>query len=588
MRSLIGFIRFFFGLRGPTLVYLLALMLAASLLDVMSVGMFLPLFEGQDSNSQISRAVAQAFEWLGLPFSFLVLLAVMVLFFFLSGAFKVATECYVGRVSADLLVDIRRRFTERIFEADYLYFLQRDRGYFNNAMTVEFPKLVFAFRMFASVLNHIVFAVISLAAPLLLAPALTLASLAVVSPAVILVKRINARTQGYSNLTSKHSALLQAFMIQTLGHYKYLKSTQSQESILSKVARESEELGGLEFRQAVLQAVTAHGFAPLVILFIAALLFHQVHLLGRPMVEVGFVLYLLKRAFDQALGVQENYRKFLQSMGSINVYKTLDQELEVHCEKTRPQGARPDFSRPIRLEDVAFAYGDGPLVLKGLNLVIPPRATVALVGESGAGKSTLAALLTGVLKPTEGRILLGDQDYADLNQAELRQKIGYVTQEGVVFNDTITNNVTLWGDGQDQDRIKAALRRAHLEEFVASLPRGPETIMGDEGLRVSGGQRQRLNIARELFKDVSLLIFDEATSALDTGSEQKIQRSIEDLRGAKTTILIAHRLSTVKESDLIVVLDRGRIVEQGDFGQLYASGGLFRRMVDLQAADRGG
>ena len=210
-----------------------------------------------------------------------------------------------------------------------------------------------------------------------------------------------------------------------------------------------------------------------------------------------------------------------------------------------------------------------------------------MVGASGAGKSTFATLLTGMLKPTSGEILLGDQSFANLDKQLLRQGIGYVTQESVIFNDSIRNNITLWSDDADDDKIKVAAARAYLTEFVEGLPEGYETTMGDSGINISGGQRQRINIARELYKDVKLLIFDEATSSLDTQAERAIQRNIDEFRGDKTVVIIAHRLSTVKNSDMIFVVKDGKITEQGPYDDLYALGGEFTTMVNRQALSGG-
>ena len=239
--------------------------------------------------------------------------------------------------------------------------------------------------------------------------------------------------------------------------------------------------------------------------------------------------------------------------------------------------------QPITFRDVSLSYGEANEVLKGVDLTIRPRQTVALVGASGAGKSTLVTLLTGILRPDSGKILMGNEGYPDIDQAALRRGIGYVTQESVIFNDTISNNITLWSDNGSDERLKSVVVRAYLKEFIDGLPDGYGTVMGDGGLNVSGGQRQRISIARELFKDVKLLIFDEATSSLDTLAEQEIQGDIDEFQGEKTVVIVAHRLSTVRNCDWIYVLKDGAIVEEGSYGDLYLRGGEFKTMVDRQA-----
>ena len=245
----------------------------------------------------------------------------------------------------------------------------------------------------------------------------------------------------------------------------------------------------------------------------------------------------------------------------------------------------PDFELPMRLDNVSFGYdGSSSPVLDGVSLVIPPRSKVAFVGASGTGKTTLATLLTGILRPTSGVISIGDVPYSRIDQNRLREGIGYVTQESVIFNDTVRNNVSLWDENENSlEKVKPAARTAHASEFIEHLPDSYDTLLGDNGMKISGGQRQRVSIARELYKNARVLIFDEGTSALDTESERIIQDNIDELRDNTTIVLIAHRLSTVRNSDMIFVLDEGRIVEQGTYDYLYAIGGRFTEMVDQQA-----
>ena len=193
-------------------------------------------------------------------------------------------------------------------------------------------------------------------------------------------------------------------------------------------------------------------------------------------------------------------------------------------------------------------------------------------------------MLTGILRPTSGDISIGGVPYSRIDQRRLREGIGYVTQESIIFNDTVRNNVSLWDEDENSlENVIPAARAAHASEFIEDLPAGYDTLLGDNGMKISGGQRQRVAMARELYKNARVLIFDEGTSALDTESERIIQENIDELRDNTTLILIAHRLSTVRNSDMIFVLDGGRVIEQGTYEYLYALGGRFAAMVDQQA-----
>jgi subfamily B ATP-binding cassette protein MsbA len=241
------------------------------------------------------------------------------------------------------------------------------------------------------------------------------------------------------------------------------------------------------------------------------------------------------------------------------------------------------FRGEIRFESVSFAYPGRASVIQDFELAIPKGTVVALVGPSGAGKTTLVNLLPRFMDPQLGRITVDGVDLRDLTLASLRASIGLVTQEVILFDDTIRHNVAYGREDVPEAEIRSALVAANAEAFVDAVPGGLDARIGEAGGRLSGGQRQRLAIARALLKDPPILVLDEATSALDTESERAVQEALERLMTGRTTIVIAHRLSTVRRADVIVAMEQGRIVERGTHAELMAAGGLYRRLHDLQA-----
>jgi ATP-binding cassette subfamily B protein len=240
----------------------------------------------------------------------------------------------------------------------------------------------------------------------------------------------------------------------------------------------------------------------------------------------------------------------------------------------------------VTFEDVHFAYEPERPILAGVSFAIPPGTTLAVVGPSGAGKSTLARLLYRFYEPTGGSIRIDGQDIAQVTQDSLRAAIGIVPQDTVLFNDTIGYNIAYGRDGARDDEIRSAARGAAIDRFIAALPQGYESMVGERGLKLSGGEKQRVAIARTLLKNPPILILDEATSALDSRTEEAIQATLDAVARNRTTIIIAHRLSTIVEADRIIVLDAGRVAETGTHAELLRAGGLYAELWARQAAER--
>ena len=264
------------------------------------------------------------------------------------------------------------------------------------------------------------------------------------------------------------------------------------------------------------------------------------------------------------------------------IFEFLDAPFDVHdAPNARPFGA---ISNNIRFDNVSFEYEAARPVLQNIHLDIPAGSVVALVGPSGAGKSTLADLVARFYDPTEGRIFIDDIDLREFQIHSLRSNLGIVAQDTVLFHDTVRANIAYALPGATTEDVERAARAANAHEFIEQLPDGYETVLGERATRLSGGQRQRLAIARAILRDPPILILDEATSALDSESERLVQEAMEKLLRGRTVFVIAHRLSTVRNADQIVVLQDGRIVQRGAHDALLAEGGLYRHLYRLQFA----
>jgi ATP-binding cassette subfamily B protein len=299
-------------------------------------------------------------------------------------------------------------------------------------------------------------------------------------------------------------------------------------------------------------------------------------------VLVSTLLTQLFRPLDLLGMVYRTIRQGVTDMGAM--FDLIDTPTEV---RDAPEAPALEVTRGhVRFENVRFGYDPDRLILKGIDLDVPAGTTLAVVGPSGAGKSTLARLLFRFYDPTGGRITIDGQDIAGVRQDSLRSAIGIVPQDTVLFNDTVGYNIAYGRAGANADEIAAAARGAAIEPFIQSLPDGYDTRVGERGLKLSGGEKQRVAIARTLLKNPPVLILDEATSALDSRTEAEILGTLEAIEQGRTTIVIAHRLSTVVHADRIVVLEAGEVVESGTHAELLRLGGVYAEMWARQAAER--
>jgi ATP-binding cassette subfamily B protein len=275
------------------------------------------------------------------------------------------------------------------------------------------------------------------------------------------------------------------------------------------------------------------------------------------------------------------YREIKQSLTDLDrMFGLLERRREVDDRPGAP--ALEVRAGVVRFEDVRFAYDPARPILHGVSFEIPAGRTLAVVGPSGAGKSTLARLLFRFYDVTGGRITIDGQDLRDVTQASVRAAIGIVPQDTVLFNDTIRYNIAYGRPGAGGDEVEAAARAAHIHDFVVGTPAGYDTMVGERGLKLSGGEKQRVAIARTLLKNPPILIFDEATSALDSANERAIQTELQSVAQNKTTLVIAHRLSTVVDAHEILVMEAGRIIERGTHAELLARQGRYASMWALQ------
>jgi len=572
--SLIHYFKVVYGYAGRKLYILLLLFLFAGLSESIGVSMLLPVLnidKAVSDQDQYTKTIYCFLESLGINISLFSLIILLLIAFLFKGAFVFLQKTFSSYIRLNLIKDIRMDFCNKYKGMKYSYYTNTSIGYLNNIITTEINRGVAALNRYTVVIGSLIFILIYISFAIIINYKMTFVALFLSLLLFTLMRSLSRLSRKISLLVSETNAQIQSLLIQTIYNYKYIKATDSFTHIFKHLFAKINKNYGYYFKSSVLTSIPSSIIEPISVLLISGLVLYYVGFQGKSIAEIFVLVIFFYKAFSYVFIFQSNWQKFNASLGGLEVIVKADRVLDKNIELSGTN-IIANFNRRIELKDVNYSYGSRK-VLFGVNLAIQKNKCIGIVGESGAGKTTLFDIFTGLLTPQYGKISIDGIDYSELELSSLRNIIGYVTQEPVIFNDTIANNISFWEcDSQEEickKMIKDATVLANCDRFIDEAEMGLETIIGDKGVRLSGGQRQRIAIARELFKRPEIMIFDEATSSLDTESEQLIQQSINSLKGERTIVLIAHRLSTVKNCDYIYVLKEGRIVEEGSFDELY-------------------
>ncbi|REL38574.1 ABC transporter ATP-binding protein [Rhodohalobacter sp. SW132] len=598
--SLISTIKFYFSVYrrfiGRRVYIVFVLTAAVAIAEGLGITLLLPLIEAADAGgstdrevSGVTAALTSFLDYVGIGSSMVGILLFIGVVFIGKGVLKFGEGAYMSYLKARLMVEIKGKMFDAYSTMDYGYYIERNTGHFINIINGQIGSFIGSFKTFKSFLSTIIMTVAYLSVAVLLAWRFALMALVVGVIILFLFRWLNEFVKDLSRKAAAEASELNKFLVQSLQGFKYLASTSEMSFLKNGIYGSIKKLSEYQYKKGLASSFTTAIKEPVSVLFLLFVIIIQVAVFDAPVAPIFVALILFHRGMQQVIGVQKEWQATLDNAGSLEM--VIDEFNSVRSQQ-EPVGKIevPKLSDSISFEDVSYAYNiDDGDVLKNIDLKIPVNQTVAFVGESGAGKSTLIDMLTLMLRPRLGEIYIDGVAGSDVERKSWRSQIGYVSQETVVFDDTVANNINLWkgdyeNDPEVRERVCEAAEKAYALDFINELPDGFDTVVGDRGVRLSGGQRQRLFIARELFKMPNLLILDEATSALDSDSESFIQQSIDNLKGSMTVVIIAHRLSTIKNSDKIYVLDEGRVVEYGSYDELTVErNGRFREMVEMQS-----
>lgn len=491
---------------------------------------------------------------------------------------------YVGQ---SVVRDLRNSLYSKITFQSLGFFLKNPTGRLMSAVTNDIEKIQHAVSQVAADFLKQTFTLVGLLSVLLYVDwKLTLISLLVlplvIVPSVRIGRTIRVATRSSQDKLGEMNNILQ----ETFTGNRIVKAFGMEAFEIGKFKVAAQRLFRTNLRW-----IRAHAISAPLMEFLGAvtvallLLYARNEILKNTQTMGGFIafLYALIKMYSPIKRLSGVNNAFHQAVGaSDKVFEYLDAEEEI---KERPGAVTiPTFRDRIVFEKISFDYGEGTELLRDINLEVRAGTVIAIVGTSGAGKTTLVNLMPRFYDVTEGRILIDGTDIRDMTLASLRQQIAMVTQETILFNDTVLNNICYGRQPATEERVVAAAKAALADEFIGHLPEGYQTVLGEHGQRLSGGQRQRIAIARALMKDAPILILDEATSELDSESEALVQEALANLMVGRTVFVIAHRLSTIRGAHRIIVLENGTIAGAGTHEDLLSREGTYRRLHDLQFA----
>lgn len=540
------------------------------------------------TTSAIAYLVKPAIDevFLKKDFTMLVVIPVLlVIAYFLKGASDYGQSYLMGAVGNRVVTDLRARLYEHIQRLSLSFFSKTSTGVLMSRIANDVGILQRATSDSLKKILENTFLIIGLSGVALYQNwRMALFCLVLLPIAAFPIRRFGRQTRRYSKKSQERLATISTFLDETISGNQTIKSYCLERFEIERFFKETERLLHVGLNSLKVGAYSTPVMELIGGVIGAVIIYYGgYNVIKGTMTPGEFFSFIAAVAmlYRPVKGLSRENMKVQKGLAAAaRVFELLDTMPDV---EDRPGAIElPAFSKEIEFRNVSFRYEERP-VLKNVTFSARAGEVVAIVGHSGAGKTTIANLLLRFYDVTEGGIFIDNHNIRDVTIRSLRRQIAFVSQETILFNDTIRNNIAYGSVGVPEEKIIAAAKAAYAHEFIMALPEGYDTVVGEKGMKLSGGQRQRIAVARALVKDAPILILDEATSALDTHSEQQVQQALEKLMVGRTTILIAHRLATVRNADTIIVLQDGEIVERGTHEDLLNQKGVYKRLIEIQS-----
>jgi len=569
----------------------LGLMVCLGLTEGVSLLMLVPLLQlvgldvQQGSLGRLAEFISSIFSTIGIRPTLIVVLCAYVFIVIIHSLLRRWETSISLTLEYEFVVRLRERLYRAIANTNWLFFARNKVSDFTHALTNEMERIGAATYYLLNLLATGIVAIVYLLFTLKLSAIMTgLVFLCGMGLMFLLKNKTKIAHETGEGLSEAMGSLYNA-IAEHLNGMKIAKSYGVQERHV-EIFRGLAEQVRHQYTYAIQnQAEVNYWFNIGSVIILSLILYVSIQILSIPTAGVLLLLFLFARVMPKLSNIQQNFQSSLNMLPSFSRVMELQKRCEEAAETEAQRYEKVDIESGIKLDKVSFSYDDISTVIKDIDIAIKSGQTTAIVGPSGAGKTTVADLLMGLIVPNEGGILLDGKEFSPKGVKAWRDQIGYVPQDTFLFNDTVKANLLWAKPDASEEEVNQALKFAAAMEFVSGLPKGIETNLGDRGVLISGGERQRIALARALLRKPSLLILDEATSSLDSENEKRIQNAIENLHGRMTILLISHRFSTIRGADVIHVIEEGRLVESGTWDELIAKNGRFKLLCEAQGIE---
>jgi ABC-type multidrug transport system fused ATPase/permease subunit len=571
--------------RVRSLWLIVSVTLGVAVLEGLNMSLLLPLLEAVTSDGEsehwVSQRFATAYDWIGIPFnleSLLVSLGALVL---LISILKYARLIMVAKAQVDLTRWMRERDMQRLLSADLSYFHNERLGILSDVLTTQPTRAGNAFMVITDIISSLGVVIAYLAAAFFISPLLTVVAVAVAVLMSLGIQYHVSKAKKLGSVRTVRETGLQADSVETISGIHMIRTFLLERLKFGEFSDSAKSVADSHFQilKNQSQMIVIQEFS--LFLLIGVVLIISVSILASGLPVIVALLFTLYRLMPRVANINARRQTLAASLSGLEAVAEI---LEDASKPTVVSGSISfsNLSKGIEFKNVNFSYDGVTDVLNETSFCAESRKMTAIIGASGAGKTTIIDLVLRHYDPTSGQIQIDGTDLKDLDLQSWRQSIGVVSQDTFLFNTTVATNIGLGHPSTSMEQIVEAARRAQAHDFIENLPAGYETVVGDRGWNLSGGQRQRLSLARAILGEPQLLILDEATSSLDSESERLIQEYIQQAQGTFTMLVVAHRMSTIQNADKIVVLEDGKIVDQGNWETLMESSDVLANYQRLQ------